>query len=198
MTRASEALAGDVKAGPQDGPQDGPQGGPQDGPQGGPEPATRQAPPPAPAPGRALKILYHHRTASKDGQAVHIIELTDALRRLGHEIVFVGPGLGRDEGFGGESKLVARLRAALPQALFELLELSYSALAYRRLARAYRLHKPDVLYERFNLFLLAGSLLKRRTGLPYFLEINAPLYDERQTFGGLALRALAHAKAFGV
>ena len=144
------------------------------------------------AAGRRLKILYHHRTASKDGQAVHIVELTDALRRLGHEIVFVGPGLGRDEGFGGESKLVARLRALLPRALFELLELSYSALAYLRLARAYRAHRPDVLYERFNLFLLAGSLLRRRTGLPYLLEINAPLYDERTAFGGLSLRGLAH------
>ena len=28
-----------------------------------------------------MKILYHHRTASKDGQAVHIEELIAALRR---------------------------------------------------------------------------------------------------------------------
>lgn len=144
------------------------------------------------APRRKLKILYHHRTASKDGQAVHIVELTEAMRRLGHEVIFVGPGLGRDEGFGGDSKLVTGLRACLPKAAFEALELFYSMVAYRRLAKAYREHRPDVFYERFNLFLLAGAWLKQRTGIPYFLEVNAPLFDERIKFGGLALKALAH------
>ncbi len=145
-----------------------------------------------PEPGRKLKILYHHRTASKDGQAVHIAELTEALRRRGHDLVFVGPGFGEEQGFGGDSKLVSVLRSALPRAVFEFLEFSYSVIAYRRLAKAYREHKPDVLYERFNLFLLAGGLLKRRTGIPYFLEVNAPLFDERVKFGGLALKALGH------
>jgi len=35
---------------------------------------------------RAMKILYHHRTASKDGQAVHIEEMIDAMRKLGHQV----------------------------------------------------------------------------------------------------------------
>ncbi len=41
-----------------------------------------------------MKILYHHRTASKDGQAVHIVEMIDALRSEGHEVrvVVAWPG----------------------------------------------------------------------------------------------------------
>jgi len=35
---------------------------------------------------KIMKILYHHRTASKDGQAVHIEEMIDAMRSLGHEV----------------------------------------------------------------------------------------------------------------
>jgi hypothetical protein len=31
-----------------------------------------------------VKILYHHRIRSKDGQFVHIEELVHALRELGH------------------------------------------------------------------------------------------------------------------
>jgi len=139
-----------------------------------------------------MKILYHHRTASKDGQAVHIEEMVHALRARGHEVRVVGPAPARDDGvMGGTVGWVQRLRAALPRAVYELLELGYSLVAYRRLARAARDFQPDVLYERYNLFLLAGALLKRRTGLPMLLEVNAPLADERAAFGGLGLPRLA-------
>jgi len=142
-----------------------------------------------------MKILYHHRTASKDGQAVHIEEMIGSLRALGHEVLVVAPGgeappqdkarMGDDVGW------VQRLRARLPKWVYELLELGYSLLAYRRLARAARDFEPDAIYERYNLYLLAGWLLKRRTGLPLLLEVNAPLADERERFGGLALPRLA-------
>ena len=143
-----------------------------------------------------MRILYHHRTASKDGQAVHIEELIHALRELGHEVRVVGPA--GDDGRGGDAMgqdvgWVQRLREGLPKAVYELLELGYSLLSYLRLARAAREFKPDVIYERYNLFLLSGVMLKSRTRLPLLLEINAPLADERQRFGeGLALPRLAH------
>ena len=33
-----------------------------------------------------MNILYHHRTKSRDGQAVHIRELQAALRARGHRV----------------------------------------------------------------------------------------------------------------
>ena len=142
-----------------------------------------------------MKILYHHRTASKDGQAVHIEEMIGSLRALGHEVCVVAPGgesapeekstMGNDAGW------VHRLRAKLPKALYELLELAYSLVAYRRLAAAARAFGPDVIYERYNLYLLSGLMLKKRLGVPLLLEVNAPLVDERARFGGLALPRLA-------
>ena len=47
-----------------------------------------------------MKILYHHRIASKDGQFVHVEELTNALKEAGHEINFVSPGFTDDTDFG--------------------------------------------------------------------------------------------------
>lgn len=138
-----------------------------------------------------MKILYHHRTASKDGQAVHIEEMIHALRACGHDVLVVAPTPARAEGMGGTVSWVQRLRQLLPKAVYELLELAYSVTAYRRLAAAARSFKPDVLYERYNLYLLAGVWLKRRTGIPLLLEVNAPLRDERAEFGGLGLPALA-------
>lgn len=140
-----------------------------------------------------MRVLYHHRTASKDGQAVHIEEMITALREQGHEVRVVAPGQPDDRAgeMGAEVGWVARLRARLPKAIYELLELGYTAVAYRRLAAAAREFRPDMIYERYNLFLLAGWLLKRRTGLPLLLEVNAPLAEERGKFGGLGLPRLA-------
>jgi len=143
-----------------------------------------------------MRILYHHRTASKDGQAVHIEEMIDALRSLGHEVRVVAPSIGgqaaQQGAMGGEVGWVHRLKAALPNAVYELLELAYSLVAYRKLVQAAHEFKPDVIYERYNLFLLAGTLLKRKLGIPLLLEVNAPLVDERlKHSGGLSLLALA-------
>ena len=141
-----------------------------------------------------MKILYHHRTASKDGQAVHIDEMIHALREQGHEVRVVAPGLDADPAapgakgeMGAETNCVNGLRARLPKAVYELLELGYSLVAYRRLAAAAREFRPDVIYERYNLYLLSGLMLKRRLRLPLLLEVNAPLVDERMRFGGLGL-----------
>jgi glycosyltransferase involved in cell wall biosynthesis len=139
-----------------------------------------------------LRILYHHRTAALDGMAVHIERLVSELRARGHEVCVVGPeagGAGQRD--GRLEQLADRLRAILPPAAFEVLELVYNIPAYRRLARAADRFRPDVLYERNNLFLLAGLWLKRRRALPMLLEVNAPLAQERAQFGTLALKRLA-------
>ena len=143
--------------------------------------------------GGSVKILYHHRTGSRDGQAVHIDELVGALRRIGADVVVVAPPMVEGQAFGGESRLASRLRRLLPRALYELAEVAYNVPVFLRLRRAYLRHRPDALYERHNLHLLAGSWLRRRYGVPFLLEVNAPLAAERGAHGGLALPALAHA-----
>jgi glycosyltransferase involved in cell wall biosynthesis len=86
---------------------------------------------------------------------------------------------------------VALLRSRLPRALGELAELGYNLLAYWRLRLACRRFQPQLIYERYNLYYLAGTLLSRRTGVRLFLEVNAPLADERARHGGLGLPGLA-------
>ena len=149
-----------------------------------------------------MRILYHHRTASKDGQAVHIEEMIEALRSEGHVVQVVAPGAPdttdsapgqkSDGQMGGDMGWVHRLKAHLPKAVYELMEFAYSYVAYRKLVVAARAFKPDVIYERYNLFLLSGLMVKKRLGIPLLLEVNAPLVQERlQHSGGLALRQLA-------
>ncbi len=60
-----------------------------------------------------------------------------------------------------------------------------------RLCRAVRKFNPDFIYERYNLFFFGGLSLKWIYGLPFHLEINSPLAQERATNGQLAFKRLA-------
>jgi glycosyltransferase involved in cell wall biosynthesis len=138
-----------------------------------------------------VRILYHHRTRSKDGQYVHIEEMIHALRAQGHEVIIVAPPSAETESFGSDAGAVALLKRWLPKWFYELMELGYSLVAYRRLAKAIREHKPDCIYERYNLFLPAGIWAARRYKLPLLLEVNAPILEERSRYDGLSLTRLA-------
>jgi glycosyltransferase involved in cell wall biosynthesis len=106
-------------------------------------------------------------------------------------VLVVGPSFYAASGFGGESRFVSVLRRRLPLALAELTELAYNVFAYRRLARAAASFQADLIYERYNLYYLAGAWLARRLRVPFFVEVNAPLVEERARHGGLRLGALA-------
>jgi glycosyltransferase involved in cell wall biosynthesis len=140
----------------------------------------------------ALKILYHHRIASRDGQWTHIEEMVTAFRDLGHEVLLVGPEVGaKDDGKGGSAGWVGVLKRKLPRALYEVLEFGYSALALVRLLKAIRRFQPDFIYERYQLHSPAGGWAARLTGLPIAMEVNAPFAQERAKFDGLAFPGFA-------
>ena len=139
-----------------------------------------------------MRILYHHRIASKDGQITHIEEMVGALRALGNEVRLVGPEVhNSDTGQGGSAGWVGTLKKALPAAMYEMAEAAYALLAYRRLRRAVAEFRPDVIYERYSLYQPAGVWASRRTGIPLLLEVNAPYAIARRKYGNLRLRWLA-------
>jgi glycosyltransferase involved in cell wall biosynthesis len=110
---------------------------------------------------------------------------------MGHEVLVVGPSGFAKASLGAESRLVGLVRRRLPAFVGELAELAYSIPAWWRLRRAAEGFRPDVIYERYNLFYLSGAVLARRLGLPFLVEVNAPLAEERARFGKLGLRRLA-------
>jgi glycosyltransferase involved in cell wall biosynthesis len=138
-----------------------------------------------------MKILYHHRIASKDGQFVHVEELTHALRNLGHEIIMVGPGVVNNGQFGSEGGVVALLKRFVPAFIYELLEFSYSFIAFIKLFMAAVIHRPDCLYERYNLYMPAGIWIRKIFRMPMLLEVNSPLLEERARYHRIALYRLA-------
>jgi len=118
-------------------------------------------------------------------------ELIIALRSRGIEVVIVGPDGTGTADFGRENNIVARLKELLPHFCYELLELGYSLVAFAKLRKAIRKHRPDCIYERYNLFQPAGIWASKIYRLPLISEVNAPLLEERARYGGLALGWLA-------
>jgi glycosyltransferase involved in cell wall biosynthesis len=139
----------------------------------------------------ALKILYHHRVNSRDGQAVHIEALIGAFRRLGHDVKAVSPPSYDRVQFGDQSRSLGFLKRLLPRIGYEILEIFYNVPVYCRLYSALVALSPDLIYERYNLFLVGGVIAARLHRLPILLEVNSPLTRERARFGGLALYSLA-------
>jgi glycosyltransferase involved in cell wall biosynthesis len=137
-----------------------------------------------------LKILYHHRIGSRDGQAIHMANMTGSFRDLGHEVIVVGPPVLHALDSGGTLPLVRLLKRYLPQSLFELIELLHAVPSYFVLLWTYFRYRPDVLYERFSLFQLAGAWLRKTVGIPMFLEVNSPLFLERAEVDGLRSKRL--------
>jgi glycosyltransferase involved in cell wall biosynthesis len=138
-----------------------------------------------------MKILYHHRIASKDGQYVHVEELTNAFLQAGHELLFVCPEFADKADFGDEGGIATKLKAKLPRSIYEILELGYSLLIAVKLIVAILKFKPDFIYERYNLYQPVGVIIARLFKLPILLEVNAPLVQERSKYSGLALPRFA-------
>jgi glycosyltransferase involved in cell wall biosynthesis len=138
-----------------------------------------------------MKILYHHRIGSRDGQSLHIQSLISAFGELGDEVCVVSPPAFNRTNFGAQTPKVALLRRLLPAPAYEILEFCYNIPVFCRLVAAYWRFRPELIYERYNLFMVAGIVLSKLSGTPIFLEINAPLARERSAFGRLALKRFA-------
>lgn len=138
-----------------------------------------------------MKILYHHRIASKDGQYVHIEAITTELQKLGHELYIVAPSVAENKDFGSDGGWVSKIRQIMPSFVSELMELAYCLVAFVKLIKAIIKFKPDVIYERYNLYLPSGIWAKKLFKIPLLLEVNSPLYLERNEYGGIAIPWLA-------
>lgn len=114
-----------------------------------------------------------------------------ALRHAGHDVQIVSPPAFGKVDFGGQAQWLARLKRLLPRAGYELSEMCYNVLALWRLQRTHRRLRPDLIYERYNLFMIAGVLCARLHRTPIFLEVNSPLARERAAFGGLAFARMS-------
>lgn len=144
----------------------------------------------------APRILYHHRTAAEDGQAVHIRAMLRAFAAVGADVREVGLVRRNTEQPEPSAEVAGEkggwsLVGAAPRFVRELMEHGYSGLARRRLLAEARDFDPHFLYERYAFGNVGGVAAARRIGRPLFLEVNSPLVDELKRTRGLSFERLA-------
>jgi len=127
-----------------------------------------------------MRILYHHRTLGDGAEGIHIAEMVNAFRQLGHEVLVIGPGV---ENVNGEEKRTERytwVKKLFKGPLYELAELAYNFVGFRNLCRAIHEFQPDFIYDRYITFNYSAIAAGKKYNLPVFLEVNAPLAYERE------------------
>jgi glycosyltransferase involved in cell wall biosynthesis len=137
-----------------------------------------------------MRILYHHRTLADGAEGVHIHEITQAFKSMGHEVRMASRAPGSSPGWG----LGQAVKTFAPQALFELAAAALSLADYVRFRIVLRRNPPDVIYKRHANNDAGVILAARDAGIPTILEVNcaysSPEYNrfEPLTFKRLARR----------
>lgn len=132
-----------------------------------------------------LNILYHHRTQGRGAEGTHIISIIRGFEQLGHRVVLVSPpGIDPFKEIGappvdktqvktrGLQRVWKWVSKHVPNPVFELIEIVYNIPARRRLEQVIRREKFDLIFERYAFYLLAGSQVSRKHGIPLIIEAN--------------------------
>ena len=124
------------------------------------------------------------------GASIHVRELAHAMSQCGATVTIASPRTGQEgASLRGDVTLVSIPRV-LPKQLTEASLAGAMAEQTADVERVAREQHPDVIYERFSLFTVAGVRAASRLGVPHVLEVNAPLRTEAARF-----RTLPHADA---
>lgn len=127
------------------------------------------------------------------GASAHVRAVVAALRAEGCEVSVLSPvpatggvlpirepGLHRGLAKGGDRRVGSALRHIWANAGVE-----------RALEEQVAAGRPDLIYERYSPFGLAGGVVARRHAIPHILEVNSPLAREGAEFRGQALSEAA-------
>jgi glycosyltransferase involved in cell wall biosynthesis len=124
-----------------------------------------------------MRILYHHRTRGKNVEGIHIREIVNSLKELGHEVhVLSPPGSDPMTPTDNEQHKVTKIwdwvSKHFPQIGFEILELCYNFIGYFRLKKTIKEYKINAIYERYAFFTWAGAYIAKKKNIPIILEVN--------------------------
>lgn len=142
-----------------------------------------------------MRILYYHRTMGDGAEGIHIREMVEALRTLGHDVRVTGPtGEPKAHAVRHQSALggIARL---IPESVYEVAEIGYNAVARAALSSEVRRFRPDVIYDRYNTYSTAAVATARAHRIPVVLEVNTIAY-ERTAYEHHRLRMPALAERY--
>jgi len=118
-----------------------------------------------------------------EGYTIHVQGILDGLRNKAHRTFLIAiSDAARLNGFG-EGLCVPHRYARLVHRVLPYFGLLDSFNVARACRRANRAARFDVIHERLGLYSYGGWWTARSLGLPYVMEVNAPLVEEKALAG---------------
>lgn len=148
-----------------------------------------------------MKILYSIldsgiQLLGSKGASAHVRSLAKALNQVGNDVLVASRSIG-----GSEPPLPKEIRVVnipadetskslgnmFPRSSNELTALFQNPDDYDALTKLVQKERPEAILERLSLFSIAPLAVSKRFGIPFLLEVDAPISDEAATFRGLGL-----------
>ena len=134
-----------------------------------------------------MNVLYSFRTRGVGAESVHISGIANAMVSLGHNIDFESPtGVDPRQKAGSnpyrdrrKPSFLHSIARHLPGPFFEFAEIAYNLQSKRRIRNRLRQKDYGLIYERHAFFLHTTSRLAQQNRIPYVVEVNELVGDER-------------------
>lgn len=135
-----------------------------------------------------MKIIYHHRTQFKGVEKTHIEGMVKSLISLNHQVDIVSPTTNSNGNSDKRERtflanIYSLIGKFMPEIFFELCEICYNFVAYKKIKGLILKEKYHLIYERYAIFNWASVSLAKRYNIPIILEVNytsfTPLYRKR-------------------
>jgi glycosyltransferase involved in cell wall biosynthesis len=130
----------------------------------------------------------------RKGASAHVRGLVRALASLGNDVRVLAARAEGEADVGAPVSSIPPLGlvnelppSPSPRLRRALGHLFANAATERALAELLAEWQPDVVYERYSPFGVAGAVVARRCGVPHVLEVNSPLAWEGKEYRGQAL-----------
>lgn len=130
---------------------------------------------------RGIPVLGHK------GAAVHVRSLATALHQLGHSVTLATPRPGHGEQTDADIVHIPLPPTERDDAISrEHQARAYADVLYEALHTLATQRNFGLIYERYSIWSDVGARLADSTGLPFVLEVNAPLRQEAERYRSLA------------
>ena len=109
------------------------------------------------------------------GASIHIREVINALIKLNHEVFVITTNKGAENHENGQYTIHEVLPFTSKKLGADLRMTFTSSKLYKKAKSLFNNAKPDLIYERYELYGSAGMKLARKFNIPFMLEVNAAL-----------------------
>src|SRR5262245_17378639 len=129
-----------------------------------------------------MRILYHHRTLGDGAEGIHISEIVNSFRKIGHDVLVVSL-IGDSTNIESKKQRIwSKVAKSMPSFFYEIGEIAYNISGYISITQVVKAFRPHFIYDRYAIYNYSAVALAKRFGMPIVLEVNCPYSNQKEKF----------------